>query len=299
MNHHSATAAFTGIMSGVAIASACLTVILALQNRALQNEISDTRRLWSDATASTADLRVQHALATADLASHRQRLADFQQEIATLESRLSTNAAVSSQPVPVRILDGTRLVGWGWIPASPTNRSSLAGEGVATVFLDRRGLPAASEPSPADTNPLPAASQVATVSSSAYSYHSYPYFLSGGWLVCGQDPDRDRRLDRQPPPPAAPSQEGQPLPTPVPPPAPVAMPARHQVQRTTSGRLPVVSIPVPRPTPFPQRPPTVPPMHPLTSVSTPANRPDLSPPHTSRMRLKTSDLSIRRPPTIR
>ncbi len=261
MNNQPASASVAGIMGGVAVAFACLAIVLALQNRSLQNQISDTRRLWAEAVASTADLRVQHAASAADLSSHRQRLADLQQEIAELESRVSSNVTVSSQPVPVRIFNGTRFVGWGWIPASSTNRAGMAGEGAATVFLDSRhtSAPPADNPTPGD--PQPAAPRIATATSSAFAYQQYPYFWPAIWL--GPDPDRDheRGLHHPPQPPAPPSMDMQPRPTPAP------APAQRQVLRTVPQRLPTFSQPAARPAPFPQRPQVPAPIEPFTAPS--------------------------------
>ncbi|HOB99952.1 MAG TPA: hypothetical protein PKM43_14580 [Verrucomicrobiota bacterium] len=263
MNNQPASASVAGIMGGVAAAFACLAIVLALQNRSLQNQISDTRRLWSEAVASTADLRVQHAASTADLSSHRQRLADLQQEIAALESRVSSNVAVSSQPVPVRIFNGTRLVGWGWIPASSTNRAGMAGEGVATVFLDTRNTSAPPADNPPPGDPQPAAPRIAMATSSSFTYQQYPYFWPAIWL--GPDPDRDhdRGHHNPPQPPAPPTPEIQPRPTPTPTPAP----AQRQVLRTVPQRLPTFSQPAARPAPFPQRPQVPAPIEPFAAPS--------------------------------
>lgn len=263
MNNQSASASVAGIMGGVAAAFACLAIVLALQNRSLQNQISDTRRLWSEAVASIADLRVQHAASTADLSSHRQRLADLQQEIAELESRASSNVAVSSQPVPVRIFNGTHLVGWGWIPPSSTNRAGLAGEGVATVFLDSRNtsVPPADNPTPGD--PRPASPRIVTVTGSAFTYQHYPYFWPAIWL--GTNPDRDHERGHDPPPqPSAPSApEIQPRSTPT----PASAPAQRQVLRTVPQRLPTFSQPAARLAPFPQRPQVPAPIEPFAAPS--------------------------------
>jgi len=258
MKNQPTSAMIAGIMSGVAAACVCLTIVLALQSRSLQRQLADAQRLGSEASAYAADLRVQQASTVADLASHRQRLAEAQQEVAALEAKVSNTMTVTSRPVPVRIFDNNRLVGVGWIPASATNRSGLAGEGVATVFLDRRtsATPTSEESAAAQTAPT---SRGAAAASSAFVVQQSPYY---GWFWpygswdCGLEPDGEPTTDPEPQPPQPPVP-----PTPGSPPASPTLP-QTVVARMAPSRHPTFSATPNPPTPLVSRVSTAGPIQP-------------------------------------
>lgn len=165
-----------GTTCGVTAASVCITIAMIVEFHFLRNQLADSRQLWTAAVTETADLRSQNASSLAALGADRERIAGLERELAELRARSSLGSAGSTQALPVRVYDGNRYVGLGWVLPAALDRSDVARNEVACVVLDR-GVPGIASPAPDRPNwPDRAQAHGVSTTSSWTSYQQYPYY---------------------------------------------------------------------------------------------------------------------------
>jgi len=210
------------VLSVVATVITCTTIFLFLENGSLRDRLAETQRLRADALTEVAQLRNQQTSAEADLSRLQADVNSLRLQAATNEIAL----AERTRPMPVRVYDGTRYLGVGWLRTSPTNRVSpgMAEDALAMVVLDRS--------SPARVNSVPTSAggpSAASVASFAYSYQQNPYGWPVAWVVDWGSGTNSQSGAGSPPPTAAPAPDSGNPPT---------APRMVMAVRKTAGQIP-------------------------------------------------------------
>lgn len=221
MKARSSLVVAAGVVSGLALALACITFALLWETHSL-------RRQLVGATGEAAHWRAQHENTQQDLAAHRVRLDALASEVASLRETSSSppgdDAEAALNARRARIFAGNRLVGLGWVMTAPTGSGGdpPAGAALANVVLDA---------SPAGVTPPTAATPAANPSSPGgafayqYRYETYPYWpylYTSGWVQwpwCTNSPPFDgvpTALPAQGPSPSAPAPSTAPVGSPAP-----------------------------------------------------------------------------------
>lgn len=250
MNPQSKSALIASALGGVAVACLGLLLVFVLETRSLRRELTDFRRLWTEAVNESAALRNEQAATAAALATQRDRVAELEQRLAEAQKPADPNPnAAPGRARLARIYANGRLVGSGWVIAGNTNAPGTGRDGLDSVVLAPPSATAANRAAFAGApNSAPTTS---AAFASTYSYTTYPYgyfYGYGGWAP-NPPPDGER-----PPP------DG----TPNPPDDPgTATPPAPPVQTRTMMARPdftpsAVNLPL-RPTPvtFQRTPPAI------------------------------------------
>lgn len=181
------------VASGLAAALLCVAILLFGDSRSLRRQLAASDRRSADAIAESAKLRADQEAANAERAAQRERLAELEAQVTSLQGASQTNAG--TPPRPVRVFDGNRFVGLGWVVTPPGTNAPAA------VVLDRRTQATALAVDAGDYAGTGSPSSAGT----AYTYWSqqWPGYWGAGWVGYLEDgrpcPDFDPHDPGAPP----------------------------------------------------------------------------------------------------
>jgi len=170
----------TGILSGVTLSLVCVGVALFWEGRSLRHQLTST-------TIESARLRLQQESAEDDLEAQRAQLDALATEVEQLRQAAAAPGdgdAATRQARRARVYLGDRVVGLGWVWASPpgTNNQDSGAASLANVMLDLQPEALAGSPRAAgdvaDTSP--ARGYAYQYWSQPYAY--WPYLYTSGWI---------------------------------------------------------------------------------------------------------------------